>query len=142
MLEHSEFRLRPRRGSFTVRYRTGTLIAFAVAMAISATAMAANFGPVRYDPSGNQLIVTMLYQGTTPNHHFSIQWGPCRKLNDQLHGPGHQIIDLGVLDDQGNDAAINSYTEVVRVSLAGLSCRPATVTLWTPPHFTTGIDIP
>lgn len=125
-----------------LKWASGTLATFAAAMTIGTAATAANFGPVRYDPQSNQLIVTMLYQGTTPNHHFSIQWGACRKLDDQLHGPGHQIIDVGVLDDQGDDAATNSYTEVVTVPLAGMPCRPATVTLWTPPHFTASIDIP
>lgn len=118
-------------------------ITFAVAM-VTATAavMADTFGPVHYDRKSDQLIVTMIYDGTNPNHNFSIQWGRCRKVVDQLHEPAHQIINLGILDDQGNDAARRSYTKTVRVPLAGLSCRPATVTLWTPPNQYTSLDIP
>jgi hypothetical protein len=49
------------------------LIAGSVAMATaSAAVMAATFGPVHYDPKGDQLIVTMIYDGSKPNHHFSI----------------------------------------------------------------------
>ncbi|MGA7541266.1 MAG: hypothetical protein WBW93_21095 [Steroidobacteraceae bacterium] len=107
--------------------------------------MADAFGPVHYDPNSDQLIVTVLYDGTNPNHHFSIQWGPCRKIVDQLHEPAHRVIEVDVLDDQGNDAATKSYTEVVKIPLAGLSCRPATVTLWTPggvSGISTSLDIP
>jgi len=104
--------------------------------------LAEDFGPVHYDPKSDQIIVTMIYDGTNPNHHFSFQWGRCHKLHDQLDGPAHKIIDVGILDDQGNDAVTKRYTKIVRVPLAGLSCRPATVTLWAPPNSSTGIDIP
>lgn len=118
-------------------------VPFVAAMATApAAVMGANFETVSYDSGGDQLIVTMTYEGTNPNHHFSIQWGPCRKHIDQLNEPPRNIVEVGILDDQGSDAAENSYTKVVKVSLAGLSCRPATVTLWTPPHFTASIDIP
>lgn len=119
------------------------LITFAVATVIAtAVVMAEDFGVVHYDAKGDQLIVAVTYDGTNPNHHFSIQWGRCHKIHDQLHGPARKIIDVGILDDQGNDAAMKSYTEIVRVPLAGLSCRPATVTLWAPPNSSTSIDIP
>lgn len=132
-----------RMNAFQRKWACRRLIIFAAAMVVpTAAVMAANFGPVHYDAEGNQLIVTMMYEGTNPNHHFSIQWGRCRKHIDQLNEPARNIIDVGILDDQGNDEAMKSYTEVVKVSLAGLSCRPATVTLWTPPHFTTSIDVP
>jgi hypothetical protein len=115
------------------------LIAVAAATATdSAAVMAASFGSVRYDPSSDQLIVTMIYDGTNPNHHFSIEWGPCRKLDQ----PARQTIDVSILDDQWNDAATKTYTEMVRVPLATLSCRPATVTLRTAPDFLTSLDIP
>ena len=118
------------------------LIAVAIAMATSnAAVMAATFGPVRYDPSGDQLIVTMIYDGTKPNHHFSIQWDSCRK-GEQLDQPAHQTIGVNILDDDHNDAGKKTYTETIRVPVATLSCRPATVTLWTPPNFFTSVDIP
>jgi hypothetical protein len=117
-------------------------IAVAVAMAADGAAvMAATFGTVRYDPTGDQLIVTMIYDGTNPDHHFSIQWGPCRKAH-QSDQPAHQTIDVSILDDQWNDAATKTYTETVRIPLASVSCRPATVTLRTAPDFFTSLDIP
>jgi hypothetical protein len=107
----------------------------------TAAVVAANFGSVHYDPNSDQLIVTMIYDGTNPDHHFSIQWGPCHKV-DQPDQPAHQIIDVSILDDQWNDAATKSYTKTVRVPLASLSCRPATVTLRTAPDFYASIDVP
>lgn len=128
---------------FRRNWTSGVLVAFAVAMVIAtAGVMAEDFGAVRYDRKGDQLIVTVMYDGTNPDHHFSIRWGRCHEIHDQLHGPARKIIDADVLDDQGNDAAIKSYTEIVRVPLAGLSCRPATVTLWAPPNSSTSIAIP
>ena len=103
--------------------------------------MAASFGPVRYDPSTDELVVTMIYDGTNPDHHFSLEWGPCRKV-DQKDQQAHQLIDLSILDDQWNDAATKSYTKTVRVPLATLSCRPATVTLRTAPDFYESVNIP
>ena len=120
-------------------FRSCLLIAVAVAMAtVNATVMAATFGAVRYDPSGDQLIVTMIYDGTKPNHHFSIHWDTCRK-DDQ---PVRQTIGVNILDDDYNDAATKTYTETLTVPIATLSCRPATVVLWTPPRSTTSVDIP
>lgn len=121
--------------------RTLLLLAVAVLTVTDAALVkAASFGSVRYDPSSDQLIVTMIYDGTNANHHFSIQWGPCRKLDQPQ--PAHQTIDLSILDDQWNDAAAKTYTETVKVPLATLSCRPATVTLRTAPDFIASLDIP
>jgi len=115
------------------------LIAVAIAMMTdTAVVMAANFGPVRYDPNSDQLIVTMIYDGTNPNHHFSVEWGACRKLSQ----PTRQAIDASIVSDQWNDAATQTFTVTVKVPLADLSCRPATVTLRTAPGFYTSLDIP
>jgi len=123
-------------------FRTFPVIAVAVAMTTdTAAVMAAAFGSAHYDPDSDQLIVTMIYEGTNPNHHFSIQWGQCQKV-DQPGQPAHQAIDVSVLDDQWNDAATKTYTETIRVPLANLSCRPAAVTLRTAPDFFTSLDIP
>jgi hypothetical protein len=127
------------RGRRLEDFRAFSLIALAIAtVTATGVVMAANFGAVRYDPNSDQLIVTMIYDGTNPNHHFSVQWGPCRKLDQ----PPRQVIDASILDDQWNDAATKTYTETVRVPLATLSCRPATVTLRSPPDFYTSLDIP
>jgi hypothetical protein len=107
------------------------VIVVAVAMAAATVAMADYFGPVRYDPNSDQLIVTMIYDGTNPNHHFSIHWDPCRKLH-QPGAPAHQIA-VSIVDNQGDDAAKKSYTKTISVPLAALSCRPARVTLLTAP---------
>jgi hypothetical protein len=124
-----------------VAFRAFLPIAVAVAMvAATAAVMADNFGPVHYDPNSDQLIVTMIYDGTNPDHRFSIQWGRCRKL-DQPAKPAHQIA-LRILDNQWNDAARKSYTKTVRVPLATVSFRPARVTLWTAPRFHRSFDIP
>jgi hypothetical protein len=123
-----------------------TLIACLVAVATaSAAAVAGDFGPVHYDLKTDQLIVTVRYDGTNPNHHFSIRRGRCRELIDQLHEPPHKVIEMDILDDQGNDAAVRSFTRIVKIPLPGLSCRPSTVTLWTPggtAGFSTSIAIP
>lgn len=109
------------------------LITVGVAIATApAAATADSFGPVRYDPKGDQLIVTMIYDGTNPDHHFSIQWDPCRKL-DQPGAPAHQVA-VAVFDDQGDDAPSKSYAKTISVPLAALSCRPARVTLVTEPN--------
>jgi hypothetical protein len=116
-------------------FRAFLLITVAVAMATTTAAvMADTFGPVRYDPKSDQLLVTMIYDGTNPDHHFSIQWDPCRKLklDDEPRAPAHQTAVL-IVDDQGDDKAKTSYTKTITVSLAALSCRPARVTLVTLP---------
>jgi hypothetical protein len=119
--------------------RSCLLIAIAAAMATaSAGVMAATFGPVVYDPNGDQLIVTMIYDGTKSNHHFSMYWDTCRR-DDQ---PVRQTIGMNILDDDYSDAATTTYTETIRVPLANLSCRPATVVLWTPPRSTASVNIP
>jgi len=122
--------------------RAFLLTTLIVAMTTDTTAvMAANFGAVSYDPSSDQIIATMIYDGTNPDHHFSIQWGNCRKV-DQPNHPAHQTIDVSILDDQWNDAATKPYTKTVKVPLATLACRPATVTLRTAPDFYASLEIP
>jgi hypothetical protein len=125
------------------------LIAVAITMAPATAVRADAFGPVRYDPKSDQLIVTILYDGTNPDHHFSIQWEPCHKL-EQTRGQPEQpglpphYIALSIMDDQGNDAAKKSYRKTIRVPLAASSCRPARVTLVTSPvlYNDITIDIP
>lgn len=119
------------------------VLSMAVALILATAtgnALADGFGAVRYDPARDQLVIVMVYRGTTPDHHFSIQWGPCQRL-DQPGEPAHQIA-LNVLDDQGNDAAKANYTKTVKVPLANLACRPAKVSVWTPPRHFRSLDIP
>ena len=123
--------------------RAFSLITVSVVMAsATSTVMADWFGPVRYEPKSDQLIITLMYDGTNPDHHLSVQWGLCRKLDQPravgpdgspLRQPPHQL-ELSILDDQGNDAAKKTYTKTVQVPLAAVSCRPARVTLTTEPR--------
>jgi hypothetical protein len=122
------------------------LTASVVAMVLAVpAAMADSFGSVRYDAAGDQLIVTMVYEGTNSHHHFSVQWGECQSLDHHPGAPPNQI-GIQVLDDQGNDAAERQYTETLRIPLASLSCKPARVTLLTEPEVSglgrMSIDVP
>jgi hypothetical protein len=101
-------------------------------------ATADNFANVFYDARHDQLVVTVYYRGTKPDHEFSLQWGPCKKLAD---GSGQQIV-AEVLDSQWQDAARQDFKKTTRFSLADMSCRPAKLTLRTAPRFYYTLDIP
>jgi hypothetical protein len=103
------------------------------------TANADNFASAHYDANTNELVVTLFYRGTNPDHTFRLQWGECKPLGDA--GAGSQI-SADVLDDQWNDAALHNYKQTVRFSLADLRCRPAEVTLRTAPRFYYSLFIP
>jgi hypothetical protein len=113
---------------------------FGVAVAlVSSGAHADNFGRVRYDVRSDQLVVTMLYRGSNPDHIFSFKWGECRaKQSDGLPG-----VTLEVLDDQFQDRALKDYRKTVRFSLTGLPCpRPLSISLTTAPHFFYTLTLP
>jgi hypothetical protein len=112
----------------------------AVAAALfSIAAHADNFGRVRYDAQSDQLIVTMIYRGSNPNHAFSPKWGKC-----QAHQSGDLPgVTLEVLDDQFDDQAQQDYKKTTRFSLAELPCpRPVKITLRTAPRFLYTLTIP
>jgi hypothetical protein len=96
------------------------------------------FSSAYYDGNKNELVITMIYRGTSPDHQFSLQWGACHKLGED---GSHQIV-AEVLDSQWNDAAQQSFTKTLRFSLADVNCRPATVTLRTAPRFEYTLQIP
>lgn len=98
---------------------------------------AATFSSAYYDPQTNELVVTMIYGGTNPDHQFSVQWGQCHPLGDA----SHQIVGE-LLDSQWNDAAKQNYTKTVRLGLGSMTCRPATVTLRTAPRYEYTLQIP
>jgi hypothetical protein len=100
---------------------------------------AAAFSSVAYDPKTDELVVTMSYQGSNPDHQFSVQWGDCQTVGDG--GNTHQIVGV-VLDSQWNDDAVRAFTKTVRFGLASLNCRPATVTLRSAPRFEYTMQIP
>jgi hypothetical protein len=115
------------------------LILTAGATLMALAAEADNFARVRYGKQTDQLIVTMLYRGTNPNHHFSLKWGPCQ---------ANQSGDLPdataeVLDDQYEDTAQQDFSKTVRFGLDDMPCpRPASVSLRTAPRFFYTLTIP
>jgi hypothetical protein len=98
---------------------------------------AENFGRVAYDSAADQLIVTMLYRGTNPDHDFSLKWGECKSLPD-----GSNEVAAEVIDSQARDAARQDFRKTVHLSLDGLSCRPAKLTLRAPPRSFFSLRIP
>jgi hypothetical protein len=115
------------------------LVPFTAAAVLSGAAYADNFERVYYDRKADQLVVTMAYRGTNPNHKFSLKWGECQA--DQADNlPG---VTAEVLDDQWKDPERQSYKKTIRFDLSGLPCRrPASVTLRTPPRFFYTLTIP
>jgi hypothetical protein len=111
----------------------------AAAVLVSIGAHADNFGRVRYDGRADQLVVTMLYRGSNPNHTFSVKWGKCR-----AHPSGGlPDVTLEVLDDQFQDRALHEYEKQVRFSLTELPCpRPVNISLTTAPRFFYSLTIP
>jgi len=97
------------------------------------------FSGAHYDAKTNELVVTMVYGGSNPDHQFSVQWGECQTAPDG--GNMHQIA-VEVIDSQWNDVAKQTFTKTVRFSLAGITCRPATVTLRTAPRYEVTLQIP
>jgi hypothetical protein len=107
-------------------------------LALSAlSARADNFGRVFYDRKNNQLVVTMIYRGTNPNHDFTLKWGECHAGQ-----AGLQEVTAEVLDDQFQDRAQQNFRATKNFPLDGLPCRPAKVTLRTAPRFFYTLTIP
>ena len=112
------------------------LCGFAVAMA---TAVRADtFAGAHYDAREDQIVVTMVYRGTNPNHVFSLKWGQCKEPAD---GGAREIV-AEVLDNQWQDAATQDFRKTTRFSLGNVHCRPAKVTLRTAPRFYYTLQIP
>jgi hypothetical protein len=116
------------------------LAPLACLLAIPRPASADTFGPSHYDRATDQLVVTMLYGGTNPNHTFTLKWGSC-EVDDS--GRRMPLANADVLDDQFNDVEQQQYKIVVHLSLAGMPCpRPAIVTLSSPPGSSIRLVIP
>ena len=97
-----------------------------------------NFSQAYYDSRTDQLVVSMIYDGTNPNHTFTLQWGQCHEVN----GSNLHEVAVQVLDSQWQDKALRPFKKTVRFSLAGIPCRPAKVTLRTAPRFIYTVMIP
>jgi hypothetical protein len=96
------------------------------------------FSGVSYDAGHDELVVTMAYRGTNPDHTFSLKWGPCQTSADA----SEPEIVAEVLDDQWQDAARQPFKKTTRFSLADLPCRPVKLTLRTAPRFYVTLQIP
>lgn len=95
------------------------------------------FGPVAYDAKSDELVVTITYSGTNPDHIFSLAWNRCT-----THPDGTTDVQAEVIDSQARDAVSRDFTKTVRLSLVGLICRPATVTLHSWPNSFTTVQVP
>jgi hypothetical protein len=115
------------------------LAAAAVSLLAASAVRAADFTAAYYDAGTSEIVVTMLYRGTNPDHQFTVQWGSCHPLGS---GGNQFQISGDVQDSQWDDTATTTYTKTVRFPVANLNCHPATVTLHTAPRFTTSVQIP
>ena len=102
------------------------------------SAHADDFSKVYYDASTDELVVTMIYSGTNPDHAFSLRWGQCKQATDR--DPSE--VEVEVLDSQWEDPARHDFNKTVRFGLTDLPCRPAKVTLRTAPRFIYSLMIP
>jgi len=110
----------------------------AVALAIlPAIAPAQTLLEAAYEPAGDQLIVTIAYQGTHPDHVFALDWEACRKAAD-----GRQTAVARIIDKDGKDVARQDFRVERRFDLAGLACRPADVTLRLGPVSNRTVSVP
>ena len=114
-------------------------LAATLCLPLMSAVRADTFRAAHYDPKTDELVVTMMYGGTNPDHSFSIQWGKCQRLGED--GTLHQVA-AQVLDGQWRDTARQDFTKTVRFPLASLHCRPAEVTLHTAPRFYYTLLIP
>ena len=92
---------------------------FWVLSGLAAPASAADILGAYYDARTDEIVVDIAFRGTTPDHDFRVEWGPCAQ-----GGVAGRLID-----QQGKDAARTAYRVTERLSLHELPCRPALVTL-------------
>ena len=90
-----------------------------------------------YDAAENQLVMTIAYRGTNPDHKFSVEWSECKPLDEARS----QILGL-LVDSQPNDLARQEFTRELKVDLTTFTCRPAQVTIRTSAGFFISVDVP
>ncbi|GFE83108.1 hypothetical protein GCM10011487_51080 [Steroidobacter agaridevorans] len=112
------------------------VLGFAVLLYV-APAAAVSVTALTYDTGKDQLVLTIAYRGTNPDHEFKVQWDACKKLDDERM----QILGL-LVDNQPDDLARQEFTKPMRIDLRDFSCRPAKVTIRTSAGFFTSVDIP
>ena len=104
---------------------------------VGSVSQADDFENVSYDPAADELVIVVNYSGTNPDHQFTLNWGDCQTKDDNKNE-----IFGDLIDEQSRDAARQDYRKTLRISLADVDCRPATVTLRTAPRFFATVDIP
>jgi hypothetical protein len=109
-----------------------------LAVMVSHPAQADNFSRVSYDRRKDELVITMSYRGTNPDHAFALHWGSCK----EAEGSGLREIVVDVLDSQWEDEERADFKKTTRYALTDVSCRPATLVLRTAPHFVYTLLIP
>ena len=102
------------RHSVTTR---ATMLAAGVAtLMLPLGAHADTFSRVYYDARTDELVVSMKYSGTNPNHTFTLQWGQCQDVN----GSKVRELDAEVLDSQWQDETLRPFRKTTRFSLADI----------------------
>jgi hypothetical protein len=128
-----------RPGERRVPLHAVTTLLCGLAVAILTTAVRAdNFANAYYDARKDQIVVTISYRGTNPDHTFSLAWGQCKEPAD---GGAREIV-AEVLDSQWQDAETQDFKKTTRFNLNNLQCRPAKLTLRTAPRFYYTLQIP
>jgi hypothetical protein len=126
------------RGKWTCHGDAAFFVFVLFAFMVAHSAHADSFSGVTYDGQKDELVITMRYRGTNPDHIFSLRWGQCEKAaGSRLH----EIV-VEVLDGQWQDEESTDYTKTTRFGLTDLSCRPAALTLRTAPRFFYTLFIP
>jgi hypothetical protein len=120
---------------FHIRILSLSLLSSAMFLANVASAEA--FGNAAYDSKTDELIVTILYSGTNPDHEFSLRWDPCI-----AHPDGTTDVRAQLIDSQERDEARQEYQKTVHLSLRDLACRPARVTLRAGPRTYVALQVP
>jgi hypothetical protein len=121
-----------------VRQAAKLSCALALILCVSPHASRADsFQSATYDPATDELVIVVVYHGTSADHQFSLEWERCIDRGDN-----RRTIVARLLDQQFQDAARQDFTKTVRMSLADMNCRPATVTLSTPPGFHMTVEVP
>ncbi len=113
------------------------ILGVAASVVAASQASAYAFGQATYDATTDELVVTIFYSGTNPNHVFSLKWDECVR-----HPDGTAEVTAEVVDSQERDAANQDFKKSVRLGLEGLTCRPATVTLRAGPRTYISVHVP
>jgi hypothetical protein len=104
---------------------------------VPAPALAQTIMGAEYDAASDALVIAIAYQGTNPNHDFTLAWDPCKSTGNG----GHSVV-ARLIDRQGKDTAQKDYQVSRRFDLSGLECRPAEVTVRLGPVANRTVSVP